>query len=256
MARVKREPLRADDHADMAGRDLDPLGPAARSRRARSGRRRRSGGASGGRRAMRRCARRPASGPARWHCRGTVSRSARARRERAAARPHWPIPPARRSAAPRRWSGSSVAEMRELGAPSARDRATRRRPAAPPSAARRAPAPTASNCAHMSLERGARLVGIVREIPRRREGDQPGQRAQIGGARSPSSRRGNSRAAPAARSSESSSGSRQLLDMAGDVEVAAAPRPGPSRAAARGGPSPRSPPRATSRDRGRGSAAG
>ena len=95
--------------------------------------------------------------------------------------------------------GIEAARIRRIAARCARDRATRMRPAALPSAARPRFAAAPFACRHMSWSACARAFGIMREIPRRSQSDEALARRRYWPPRSPSFRRGNSRSAPPAR---------------------------------------------------------
>ena len=120
------------------------------------------------------------------------------------------------------------------------DRGSRRRIAAPPSAARRAP--------HRRLgagpepaELGARLVREAVEMPGRGEGGDAARRCRAGRRRAPSCRRGNSRPGRRARRVRAISGSRICSTWPATDSVAPVRRPAsPSRAAAPAGPRPAS----------------
>ena len=141
---------RADDHPDMARGDRRSSSPRAPSAAARC--RSRVGGQMQRRHrelvGHGRAADLPFARSRAGRCRTVLDQFA-APPDRAGARPRSPIPRARRSGAPRRFADRAV-RTRRTCAPSARDRATRRLPGAPPSAARRGFCGRAFEWRHMS----------------------------------------------------------------------------------------------------------
>ena len=221
----------ADDHADMAEREVDALaGADGAARGARSGRWWRRCRAAG-----RRGPRDRSSGPPTAPCTGAGlvgagrNRSNNSRRGRigqgcAVIRPVFERDEGARRGAVRGHGGERLRTWRWCG----RDRAARRRFAAPPSGARPARATVGSRLLHSGAGRRARFVRISREMPGRGDQSRGPAPGRAGRRRPPSCRRGNSRRARAARRASSMQRQQDRFDMAGDgqgalVRLVAAP---------------------------------